>query len=177
MYSIGQLSRKFNLSRSTLLYYDSIGILSPSGRTASNYRSYSETDEEKLRKICMYRETGLPLEDIQAILNSQMDNIDEMLEKHLDALNMEMKRLEIRRRIILQMLTSKKRSKQASNSARSKFVKLLKDAGLDDEKLIRLHSDFEKVSPDEHLAFLKFLGIPEDEIKMIKKYSQKLILD
>jgi len=39
-YPDSQLAGRFGLSRSTLLYYDSIGLLSPSERTASNYRLY-----------------------------------------------------------------------------------------------------------------------------------------
>ena len=38
MYSISKLCREFNLSRSTLLYYDTIGLLTASERTRVNYR-------------------------------------------------------------------------------------------------------------------------------------------
>ena len=41
MLTIGKLARKFDLSRSTLLYYDRIGLLKPSGRTRANYRVYT----------------------------------------------------------------------------------------------------------------------------------------
>jgi DNA-binding transcriptional MerR regulator len=43
-YSISKLARAFGLSRSTLLYYDRIGLLAASGRTGSGYRCYSEKD-------------------------------------------------------------------------------------------------------------------------------------
>src|SRR5262245_19662656 len=51
-YSISRLARAFGLSRSTLLYYDRIGLLAPSGRTGSGYRSYSEKDYRQLERIC-----------------------------------------------------------------------------------------------------------------------------
>ncbi|WP_241087474.1 MerR family DNA-binding transcriptional regulator [Candidatus Vondammii sp. HM_W22] len=41
MFIIGQVAKEYSLSRSTRLYYDSIGILTPSGRSTSNYRLYS----------------------------------------------------------------------------------------------------------------------------------------
>ncbi len=53
--TIGELSRKFELSRSTLRYYDRIGLLPPSGSTAANYRIYTEKDVQRLEKICLYR--------------------------------------------------------------------------------------------------------------------------
>lgn len=61
MYTVSKLANEFNLSGSTLLYYDRIGLLSPSGRSESNYRLYSEDDAERLRKICMFREAGVTL--------------------------------------------------------------------------------------------------------------------
>ena len=46
-YSISQIARTCGLSRSTLLYYDRLGLLRP-GRTASGYRIYRERDLERL---------------------------------------------------------------------------------------------------------------------------------
>ncbi len=43
MITIGRLARRFGLSRSTLLYYDSIGLLSPSTRSAKDYRLYLQS--------------------------------------------------------------------------------------------------------------------------------------
>lgn len=84
MYSIGQLVKRFNLSRSTLQYYDSIGLLGASARTGANYRRYSEDDVKRLEQICIYREAGLSLEDIKKILNSPENTTASILEKRLD---------------------------------------------------------------------------------------------
>ncbi|MFC1747364.1 MerR family DNA-binding transcriptional regulator [Pseudomonadota bacterium] len=43
MHTIGEVSKRFSISRSTLLYYDAIGLLSPSGRSNANYRSIQKT--------------------------------------------------------------------------------------------------------------------------------------
>ncbi len=53
--SIGEIAKQYGLSRSTLLYYDAIGLLRPSGRSESNYRRYTGEDSRRLRLICMYR--------------------------------------------------------------------------------------------------------------------------
>src|SRR6185369_4451961 len=46
-YSISKLARTCDLSRSTLLYYDRLGLLKPSGRTASGYRYYTDADQRR----------------------------------------------------------------------------------------------------------------------------------
>ncbi len=38
MLTVGKLAEDFGLSRSTLLYYDRIGLLQPAARTEKGYR-------------------------------------------------------------------------------------------------------------------------------------------
>jgi DNA-binding transcriptional MerR regulator len=54
MYTIGQVAKKYSLSRSTLIYYDRVGVLNPSGRSESNYRLYSDHDLEKMDRIKLH---------------------------------------------------------------------------------------------------------------------------
>lgn len=68
MYTIGNLGRMFNISRSTIIYYDKIGLLKPSDRSDSNYRLYSETDVNRLKTIMRHKEAGIPLDDILRLL-------------------------------------------------------------------------------------------------------------
>src|SRR5215213_1488413 len=94
MYTISQLSRQVNLSRSTLLYYDRLGILRPSARSAAGYRLYNEDDRCRLERICSYRATGLPLERIRAILDSpDSPQTMRILEEHLCESNEQIHRL------------------------------------------------------------------------------------
>ena len=58
MYRISQLAEQFGLSRSTLLYYDRIGLLSPSARSEAGYRQYSAADRGRLESICSLRRAG-----------------------------------------------------------------------------------------------------------------------
>lgn len=69
-YRISQLARTFGLSSSTLLYYDRIGLLRPSGRTTSNYRIHSNVDRQRFAQICRYRRKGMSLETIAEVLGS-----------------------------------------------------------------------------------------------------------
>jgi len=68
--SISKIAGVCGLSRSTLLYYDRIGLLHPPGRTASNYRYYTDADRTRLERIRHFREAGLTLKEIRAVLSS-----------------------------------------------------------------------------------------------------------
>lgn len=81
MYTIGKLAHKFHISRSTLLYYDSIGLLTPSMRDANRYRMYSDDDYRRLEKIMVYREAGISLDKIQGILNAGQTGIVNELQR------------------------------------------------------------------------------------------------
>ncbi len=81
--SIGRLAGAFGLARSTLLYYDAIGILHPSERSGANYRRYTREDHRKLELICMYRQIGLPMASIRDILQASQHVVRDILEKRL----------------------------------------------------------------------------------------------
>lgn len=173
MYTIGQLSKRYNLSRGTLLYYDSIGLLSPSGRTGSNYRAYSDADMLKLEQIMIYRETGISLEEITTILKTAHTTKHNILYKRIDGLNTEIRKLVLQRSIIISMLKDEKQEVIAT--FKKAFISTIEHAGFSDNEMDRLHTEFERFYPDEHQSFLEYLGIAEDEIKVIRTYARQQI--
>src|SRR5437588_11408582 len=70
LYTGKQLSDLTGVSVRTLLYYDEISRLKPSKVGANNYRYYDEEALMRLQQILFYREVGLELEQIKAILDS-----------------------------------------------------------------------------------------------------------
>ena len=50
-YGIGQFAAAACVSLRTLRYYDTVGLLSPTGRTPAGYRQYSERDLMTLQQI------------------------------------------------------------------------------------------------------------------------------
>ena len=70
MLTVTKLARRCGVSRTALLYYESIGLMPPPQRTGGNYRCYSEADAERLRTIRAYRNAGLTLEDIRDLLKT-----------------------------------------------------------------------------------------------------------
>ena len=82
-YSISKIARACGLSRSTLLYYDRLVLLKPSGRTGSGYRYYTEADRKRLERIGDFREAGLALKEIRDVLSSGGKPGTELLEKRM----------------------------------------------------------------------------------------------
>jgi DNA-binding transcriptional MerR regulator len=104
MYLIRQLTREFGLSRSTLLYYDRIGLLVPSGRTEAGYRLYSPAGRARLEAICSFRRTGLSIEEIRAVLAEEEDETVFILNHRLRKLGDEVRSLQLKQRLITGML-------------------------------------------------------------------------
>lgn len=174
MYTVGQLAKKFDLSRSTLLYYDSIGLFSPSGRSEANYRTYTEQDRERLEQICTFRRTGLSLADINRIIKKRgKRGVVPILENRLDALNSEIRGLRSQQHFIVQLLKNDRALSKIRVMDKESWIKLLETAGLDQAARSKWHEEFERLSPDAHQDFLESLGIPAKEIKLIRKFSQQ----
>lgn len=171
MYSIGNLCHEFKLSRSTLLYYDTIGLLTASCRTQGNYRQYSEEDKKRLEQICAFREAGVSLTHIREILDTDGRNESIILKKRFNELNHEIKYLKLQQKLIVEMLKEKNLTDNKMLMDSQTFKSILKSVGLNDETMDYFHVQLEKNSPDFHQLFLEFLGLTEDEINYIRKYS------
>ena len=68
MYTIGQISKLFNLPISTLRYYDNEGLF-PNLSRIGNIRKFSANDIEALRLIECLKETGLEIKDIKKFMD------------------------------------------------------------------------------------------------------------
>jgi DNA-binding transcriptional MerR regulator len=176
MHTIGRLAKRFKLSRSTLLYYDRIGLLTPSGRTGANYRMYAMEDVQRLEQICLYRQTGLSLLEIKYILdgsehNTMTDKTMGVLEKRLKALDREIRLLRDQQRVVVDILRCGY-LKEVRMMNKEKWTTLLRAAGLDDRAMHKWHMEFERLFPDDHREFLESLGISEEEIGVIRAWSK-----
>lgn len=180
MYTIIELARQFNLSRSTLLYYDKIGLLKATQRSDSNYRLYSESDAHRLGQICFYRQTGLPLSEIQKLLDSEGDDVSAILEQRLRELEDEIQAMKDQQRVLLKLLQHDSPTGQTEyriqGMDRTKWTRLLRSVGLTDKDMRNWHREFERMTPVGHRDFMIALGIPADEIELIREWSEKQTL-
>lgn len=68
-YRSGAFARKTGVSVRTLRYYDQIGLLSPSCRTAAGYRLYTDDDLIRLQQVLALKFLGFSLEDVRTALH------------------------------------------------------------------------------------------------------------
>lgn len=171
MLTISQLARRFGLSRSTLLYYDSIGLLSPSLRSRANYRLYSQADVERMELIDLYRQAGLALKDIARVLGSDQGAAG-ILGERLRSLGEEIRALRRQQQMIVDLLRDEAALRQARSLDKQRWVAILRATGLDDDDMCRWHVEFERLSPAAHQDFLEALGLDDAEIARIRDGSR-----
>jgi len=171
MYRITQLARQFGLSRSTLLYYDRIGLLSPSGRSESGYRLYSTADRDRLAAIATFRQAGLTIEDIRRITAASGDAGKSVLQRRLCDLGEEIKALQAQQHLLAAMLKVQAGVTLPVAVDKQTWVEMLRAAGMDDGAMEQWHAEFERRAPQAHHAFLLSLGIAEQEALLIRNRS------
>jgi DNA-binding transcriptional MerR regulator len=167
------LARACGLSRSTVLYYESRGLLKPVRRSAGNYRLYSERDLERLRQVCLYRNAGLKLGDIRSILDRTHGDAASVLQRRLVELGGEIERLREHQRAIARLLGGANRLRRMQMVTKEKWVEVMRSAGFTEGQMRRWHMEFEKSAPEEHQEFLEFLHIPAAEVASIRKWSRE----
>jgi DNA-binding transcriptional MerR regulator len=172
MWTVTKLATRCGLSRGTLLYYESIGLLKPPARSAGNYRSYGERDLQRLQQICAYRHAGLTLEDIRAILDRRESDAAAVLKRRLVALDGEIETRRAHQRAILKLLKNDSIGRKKMIT-KEKWVSIMKASGLSEADMHRWHAEFEKAAPEEHQEFLEFLHIPAAEIRTIRDWSAR----
>ena len=73
MYRIGELAKLYQVKTDTLRFYDKQGLLSPSERSESGYRLYTQHDALCLQFILRAKAIGLSLIDIAELLSIELD--------------------------------------------------------------------------------------------------------
>jgi DNA-binding transcriptional MerR regulator len=67
-YLVGELAARTGFSRSTIRYYESIGLLAPAVRAASGYRVYAQKALDELRFVRRAQRLGFTLEEMTEVL-------------------------------------------------------------------------------------------------------------
>ena len=171
--TVSILAKRCGLSRSTLLYYESIGLLKPARRKANNYRGYTERDFARLQQICAYRNAGLKLEDILVILDRPDSDATAILKRRLLELDAEIETKRSHQRAILMLLQGKDSIGRNKQMTAEKWVAIMRSAGLSDADMHRWHVEFEHSAPEDHQHFLEFLHIQVEEILKIRSWSRQ----
>lgn len=81
MYTIGQVSKMFDLSISTLRYYDKEGLLPFVERSNSGIRMFSDKDYEWLKIIECLKKSGLSIKEIRSYIDMTKRGDDSLEER------------------------------------------------------------------------------------------------
>jgi MerR family transcriptional regulator, thiopeptide resistance regulator len=168
MLTVGTLARRHGLARTTLLYYDAIGVLRPAGRSAAGYRRYGPDEERRLELICTYRRAGLPLAAIARVLDGPATALLTALEQRLAELDAEVERLRGQQRLVAALLRRPELLERTRVVDKATWVALLAASGMSEADMWRWHEGFERTNPDKHQRFLELLGLADAEIAAIR---------
>lgn len=145
MVRISQLAGRVGLSRTTLLYYEKIGLIR-GRRLANGYRDYDDEDLQRLLFAKELQAAGLTLGECIAFFEGGIDR--ELLRRRHDELTEE---IESKRRALslLEALLGRRR-----------------------EGLRALHERLDRVAPEAHAAWLRREGFGEDDIFHLRWLSR-----
>ena len=171
--TVSTLARHCGVSRSTVLHYESLGLLRKPPRTGGNYRAYGEQDVRRAQQIGVYRKAGLGLAAIRALLNQPGGGAAAILERRLVEIDAEVDTLRGHQRAILALLQRSRSFRRNQMITKDKWVAIMRAAGFKEADMDRWHKEFEKAAPAEHQEFLEFLRIPAAEIAKIRDHSRQ----
>lgn len=173
--TIGRLAKRVGLSRSTLLYYESEGLLPPAIRSRTNYRLYDERVVAHLEQVKVFRDAGMSVRVIRRLLEGgSPDRITRALKNRLTELNDELSALREQQRVLVRLLGNRAHLNSARALDKERWVEILRLAGLSDEDMAAWHREFERLSPMAHQDFLESLGLSKEQVAEIRDGSRAL---
>ena len=132
MLTVTKLAKSCNLARSTVLYYESIGLLRPPRRSDGNYRVYASQDLDRLRQICTFRDAGLTLGDIRSLLNAPRNDAQSVLERRMVDIGQAIERMREHQRAIARLLNSREMRKDRMIT-KEKWTSIMSRAGFSED--------------------------------------------
>jgi DNA-binding transcriptional MerR regulator len=102
-WSIGDLAKASGVTVRTLYYYDEIGLVPASDRTASGHRRYTSDDVRRLYRVRALAQLGLSLDEVARVLDRATEDLTalrDLLHAQLADLDVRARQLhEVRRRV------------------------------------------------------------------------------
>lgn len=145
MYRISELAKLVGLSRSTLLYYEKVGVVS--GQRAENgYRFYTDKEVQKVKLLQQLQHGGLTLKECKACLEGEVNRV--MLKQRLQTLDDEITQKVHSREVLAAML------------------------GEGDQRA--WHAKASQVAPEAHIDWLITQGFSEKEAFRLKWLSKNM---
>ena len=70
---INEVEAAVGVTKKNIRFYEEEGLITPSREPGNGYRSYSQADVERLRRIKLLRKLDVPLAEIREMLEGQQD--------------------------------------------------------------------------------------------------------
>lgn len=149
MFTVCQVCETLDISRSTLLYYERIGLVTSARNPANNYRQFPQSEIDKLRAIKLLQVGGLSLSESLSCLQGSLSP-DQMHER-LSSLAEQIDKLK-QAYSILQALSGLSSSEESRN----------------------WQQDFERQTPDTYFNWLQTQGFTELQALQIRWISKDM---
>ena len=78
LYTVGEVAQALKVTVRSLHHWESMGLITPTERSWSNYRLYTADDIERIEQIIIYRATGMKLTEIKKVLNSASSRLEHL---------------------------------------------------------------------------------------------------
>ncbi|MPY93354.1 MAG: MerR family transcriptional regulator [Acidimicrobiia bacterium] len=98
-WSIGELARRTGLPTRTIRFWSDEGLVPPSGRTPSGYRTFGAADAVRLGLVRTLRELGLDLPTVRRVLEREA-SVAEVAAVHADAIDAQIRVLRVQRAVL-----------------------------------------------------------------------------
>ena len=158
-FTIGEVSKLFDINKKTLRYYDEIDLFKPSFVNKENkYRYYTLDQFQYLETIKYLKELGLSLDKIKYHLNNvNNEDVIKSLEEQNNIINQKISELEL----IKQKINNK--IIQIKDSTRNDLIGVIREVDFNERQAVRLRHSI-KTDYDIELSLRKLTKMSEHKI-------------
>lgn len=158
-FTIGEVSKLFDINKKTLRYYDEIDLFKPSFVNKENkYRYYTLDQFQYLETIKYLKELGLSLDKIKYHLNNvNNEEVIKSLEEQNNIINQKISELEL----IKQKINNK--IIQIKDSTRNDLIGVIREVDFNERQAVRLRHSI-KTDYDIELSLRKLTKMSEHKI-------------
>ena len=158
-FSIGEISKLFDINKKTLRYYDEIGLFKPSFvNKDNNYRYYTLDQFQYLETIKYLKELGLSLDKIKYNLtNLNSEDVINSLEEQNNIIDAKISELQLIKQKI------NKKIIQIKDSTRNDLLEIIREVDFNERQAVRLRHSI-KTDYDIEFSLRKLIKMSDNKI-------------
>jgi len=109
-WKVGEVAKATGLTVRALHHYDELGLLVPSERTPAGHRLYAGGDLRRLYRILALRQVGLPLTEIDSVIDDEGAGLIETVRRQLERMDRDLERGQRLRQSLVRILDALERA-------------------------------------------------------------------